>query len=137
MRRLFTIMVVAFAVAGAADAAAQSDASISFENQTCGTLNVTLNPELPCAAFSTGCRVSLAPDDVRDVDFVPPQGLDILDMKIEGRCPGPPETLISGHCAIELSRLFPDIRQRNGIGVFPPQQPIVSFVIRWAQRFYI
>jgi hypothetical protein len=113
MRYVFMALAAAAVAGVAARAGVQSDASVSFENRTCAALKLTLSGEQGCNSFSTGCRIALPADQIQDVDFVPPPGLDILDVKIEGNCPSQPdtpETRISGHCALNLSRIFPDVR---------------------------
>lgn len=113
MRYVFMALATAAVAGVAARAGAQSDASVSFENRTCAALKLTLSAEQGCNSFSSGCQLALPADQVQDVDFVPPPGLDILDVKIEGNCPSQPdtpETRISGHCALNLSRIFPDVR---------------------------
>lgn len=81
--------------------------TLSFGNRTCGALSLTLDSDAPCTAFSSGCQLPLDTDQVWDVDVRQPRSMQFLDVKIEGRCPGPPATRISGRCTMDLDRIFP------------------------------
>lgn len=89
------------------DGEAQSSRMLSFGNRTCGPITLTFEGEAPCEAYSTGCRLPLATGQTRDIDLENGESYSLIELKIEGRCPGQPSTTIAGRCTLDLGQMFP------------------------------
>lgn len=102
------IPFIALAVALAGVAAARpgrAGDSVSFENKTCGPLTLAFASGVSCGAPGPGCQTAVEADRAREIALARPRP-QLLDVKIEGRCAERTETRISGHCTVDLDRLF-------------------------------
>lgn len=100
------VLAAALSLAMTGDGAAQSDRTLSLGNRTCGALMLTFEGEAPCEAYSTGCKLPLDTDQVWDVGLKNSDAKSIVEVKVEGSCPGRPATTIAGRCTFDLDRMF-------------------------------